>query len=515
MRARNIKKQFDLISNISQRYPRELLDSTVSYNNARKRLPLELLHLIFENTNRPVDITEESWHGYRTYITDGTYLQLQDTQKIRNQYPPMENNGMFPQGFKNIRSVGFLLFGKFVLFLLYKLNIVMSQLIKCLFVFIVFSLSATGQPVSMNEAVAIAMANHPVARNIALAEKQDEMLRQQAVELAPMQLRYGASNRLWSITQNFGSIPEHFRRAQHNRTVTLTHQAERTLALDELAWQVKTAYMNVVYYHNRLQIMRKHNHYFEALINIAEIYLAADSITELTRVSAGARYAAFQSRMFIAEEELKRAEMRLRQLMYIPDGKIELSKTELELYQIHPDKAASERFEPLKHSALDAARLTEAQSAVNLEKSKLFPAVHVGYIHQNIDGMNNFQGWMVGLSVPIWLQPQRARIKQAEIGAAIKANETEYRQFSNAQHVEMLKSLLNEYFIQINFSREILLLEARLALEELEMDFSAGRIANYTDAFTKVTNAVAAKLNHLEYINLYNQAALELEYFTQ
>jgi len=75
----------------------ELSDSTVAYNNARKRLPLELLQLIFENTNRPSDIKEERWHNCRTYITDGTYLQLQDTPDIRDQYPPMENNGMFPQ----------------------------------------------------------------------------------------------------------------------------------------------------------------------------------------------------------------------------------------------------------------------------------------------------------------------------------------------------------------------------------------------------------------------------------
>ena len=84
-------------SKIPKSKSRELSDSTVAYNNARKRLPIELLQLIFDQTNSPCDIQEESWHGYRTYITDGTYLQLQDTEKIREKYPPMENNGMFPQ----------------------------------------------------------------------------------------------------------------------------------------------------------------------------------------------------------------------------------------------------------------------------------------------------------------------------------------------------------------------------------------------------------------------------------
>ena len=376
------------------------------------------------------------------------------------------------------------------------------------------------QPVSMNEAVAIAMANHPVTRNAALEEQKDALMQQQAVDFAPLQAKYWQRNantgndRLWSVTQDFGSIPEHIRRARYYRTVTSTRQTERVLTLDELAWQVKAAYTDAVYYRQRLRIMQEHNHYFEALISIAEIYLTADSISELAKVSAGTRYAAYQGRMYIAGEELKRAETRLRQLMYLP-GETETSQTELELYQIHPDKAIDERFEPVKHQVVDAAQLLEAKSVAELEKSKLFPGIHAGYLNQHIEGMNNFQGWMVGLSVPLWMRPQQARIKQAEIDVKIKANETEYRQFTGQQHIETLISLLNEYFVQISFSKENLLIEAKLTLEEIEHDFSAGHITNYADAFTKVNNAVFAKLNHLEYINLYNQTALELEYHTQ
>ena len=395
-----------------------------------------------------------------------------------------------------------------------KITIIILSVVCC-------HLLLAQQPVSMNEAVSIAMSNHPVARNAALAEQKDALTLRQSVELAPTQLRYwqrNASNindRLWSVTQDFGSIPEHFRRTQHYRATTSTRHAQRTLTLDELAWQVKAAYMNVVYHRQRLRMMQEHDNYFEALISTAEVYLRADSISELTRVSAGTRYAAYQRRMYIAEEELKRAETQLRQLMYLPDAKIETSQTELELYQIHPEKAVEERFDPLKHRALDEAQIKEAQSLVKLEKSKLYPAVHAGYIHQHIEGMNSYQGWMAGLSISLWMQPQRARIRQSEIDVEMRANETEYRQFADAQYVETLISLLNEYFVQISFSRENLLIEAKLVLEEVEKDFSAGRIANYAETFTKVSHAVDAKLNHLEYLNLYNLTALELEYYTQ
>ncbi len=386
--------------------------------------------------------------------------------------------------------------------------------------FVAYFFSYAQQSIGMDEAVAVALANHPIGRNAALAEQKDKLMQRQAVELAPVQAKYWqlgteGNDRLWSVTQDFGVIPEYVRRSKHYRAVASANRAERSLTVDELAWQVKAAYLNVVYYRQRLQIMREHDRFFEALIGTAETCLAADSIDDLTKVSTGARYAAYQSRMYIAEEELKRAENKLRLLMYVPDGAIIPSQTETVMYLIHPDRNSAERFEPVKHKAADEAQSEVAASAVALEKSKLFPAVHAGYINGNITGIGGTNGWMVGLSLPLLMQTQRARIKQAEIDMQMQAEETGYRQFADRQHIESLKSLLNEYFVQISYSKENLLEEAELILSEIEKKFAGADIKNHAEAFSKVHQAVSAKLNHLEYINLYNQTALELEYCTR
>jgi hypothetical protein len=79
-----------------------LSDSTVAYNNARKRLPVGLIEEVFQETVGGGDLEGESWYGFRTYMTDGTYLQLQDTESIREVFPPVESNGMYPQGLLQI-----------------------------------------------------------------------------------------------------------------------------------------------------------------------------------------------------------------------------------------------------------------------------------------------------------------------------------------------------------------------------------------------------------------------------
>ena len=366
--------------------------------------------------------------------------------------------------------------------------------------------------ISIDQAVAIAINNHPVASAIPFSEKQP-------VELEPLQLRYwhagsfAGTNNIFTATQNFGSVPEHYRRSQHHRRAINTQQAKQILTVEELAWKVKAAYMDVVYYRQRLEIMQEHAPRFEVLIDIAEARMLADSMPELTRISIGARYAAYISSLYIANEEAKRAELSLKRIMNIPDEQIDISQKILNMYQIHPHKPFNERFTPIKHQALYDAQIAEAQSVIQLEKSRLFPSIHAGYIYQSIEGTGQHQGFMLGVSIPVWAQ--RARIRQAQIDLATRENETQYSQFADTQHVEILKSLLNEYFILISYSRENTLVEAELIYEEIENDFLSGRITDFAATFTKLHDAINKELKHLEYISLYNHAALELEFFTQ
>ena len=393
-------------------------------------------------------------------------------------------------------------------------------LLIAMLIFVNKQFSTAQLTLSMDESVAVALSNHPMAKNALLAEQKDMLSQKQSVELAPVQAKHwhinanDGNDRLWSVTQDFGIIPEHVRRVKHGRLTTSANRTERALTLDELTWQVKAAYLNLVCCKERLSVMQEHDRYFEALINTAEIYLASDTIDELVRVSTGARYAAYQSSMYIAEEEAKRAEARLRQLLYT-DEPIDILQTKSRLYEIHPDRNPADRFEPVNRKAADHARSEVAKSTIAVEKSKLFPAVHAGYINQYIPGTGNYGGWMLGISVPLWWQPQLSRIKQAEIDFRMKENETKYNRFSDLQHTEMLKSLLNEYFVQISFSSENLLTEAELILAEIEKQFAEGKINNHAATFTKAHNAISAKLNHLEYINQYNQTALELEFYTR
>ena len=79
----------------------EISDNTAAYSKARKRVSLKLMEQLFyktrENTN-----SKTLWYGMETYLTDGTYVQMQDTKELREIYDVKSTNvdckAAYPQG---------------------------------------------------------------------------------------------------------------------------------------------------------------------------------------------------------------------------------------------------------------------------------------------------------------------------------------------------------------------------------------------------------------------------------
>jgi len=79
----------------------EISDNTAAYSKARKRVSLKLMEQLFyktrENTN-----SKTLWYGMETYLTDGTYVQMQDTKELREIYDVKSTNVdckvAYPQG---------------------------------------------------------------------------------------------------------------------------------------------------------------------------------------------------------------------------------------------------------------------------------------------------------------------------------------------------------------------------------------------------------------------------------
>ena len=73
-------------SKLPKSYQQSLSNSTAGYATARKKLDTSIIESVYEYSADFGMLDTESWYGMKTFICDGTYLQLQDTEDIKGQY---------------------------------------------------------------------------------------------------------------------------------------------------------------------------------------------------------------------------------------------------------------------------------------------------------------------------------------------------------------------------------------------------------------------------------------------
>ena len=73
--------------------------NTAAYSKARERVPIELTKELFKASRiEQAENAYTHWNGYRVFIGDGTYLQMQDTESIRKEYE-VKHNAISGQGY--------------------------------------------------------------------------------------------------------------------------------------------------------------------------------------------------------------------------------------------------------------------------------------------------------------------------------------------------------------------------------------------------------------------------------
>ena len=96
---RGPKKKYNI--NVPKSKIVEISENTAAYSKARKRVSFDLMQNIFYKTVENSEL-KVYWHGMETYLTDGTYTQMQDTKELRGIYNVMSKNadhkGAYPQG---------------------------------------------------------------------------------------------------------------------------------------------------------------------------------------------------------------------------------------------------------------------------------------------------------------------------------------------------------------------------------------------------------------------------------
>lgn len=373
------------------------------------------------------------------------------------------------------------------------------------------------QTVSLEEAVTIALENHPRLKTATASIERSRASRGESWEVSPTTFNYSwgqingetRNDNQMEITQSLGSLLTPFyKNALVNRQVT-TGEYYRDLVKKEITAEVKRAWAYYQYAFHLCALYKEQIEWAGRLRKASQLRYEQGDITLLERNMSSTLVADLQTRLSQAEEELQLATRRFSWTCY-SDSPLLPMDTTLVLFPARVAEIAPSDI----HLNYFRSVADEKKAMLRIERSRFFPELSVGYVRQKIAPLSGLDSWMVGISFPVLFFPQHSRVRQAKIDSYIARTEAEsnIRQLNNK--VEELSVALRKEGEHIRYYTTGALPEAEALLKSATVQFKE----NETDITQFVQSLNAAReirRGYIEAVYAYNISALELELYSR
>ena len=371
------------------------------------------------------------------------------------------------------------------------------------------------QVVTLEQAIELAKQNHPRLKTAAAAVRQAKAGRGEVLELAPTEFGYSwgqlngeiKKDKQWEVNQNLGSLLTPFyKNVLVNRQIA-TGTFYHRIVEKEVVAEVKRAWAYYLYAYNLRSLYNDQNQWAEELQRIGELRYQQGEITLLEKNMAATMAADLKNRLFQSQEEEKLALARLNWACYAGQP---IVPADTALVQFPADIETPTYSEA--HLKYFQSQAGEAKAQLNVERSRFFPELSLGYVRQDILPLKGLNSWMVSVSFPIYFLPRHSKVKQAKATAFIARTEAEantrnlYNKVSEAiANLRRQSESLHYYTSSALKEADELMKVAALQLRHSETDI--------TEFIQAVNVAWDIRRGYIETVYQYNIAALEYELF--
>ena len=373
------------------------------------------------------------------------------------------------------------------------------------------------QTVSLEEAVTIALENHPRLKTATASIERSRASRGESWEVSPTTFNYSwgqingetRNDNQMEITQSLGSLLTPFyKNALVNRQVA-TGEYYRDLVKKEITAEVKRAWAYYQYAFHLCALYKEQIEWAGRLRKASQLRYEQGDITLLERNMSSTLVADLQTRLSQAEEELQLAARRFSWTCY-SDSPLLPMDTTLVLFPARVAEIAPSDI----HLNYFRSVADEKKAMLRIERSRFFPELSVGYVRQKIAPLSGLDSWMVGISFPVLFFPQHSRVRQAKIDSYIARTEAEsnIRQLNNK--VEELSVALRKEGEHIRYYMTGALPEADALLKSATVQFKESE-TDITQFVQSLNAAREIRRGYIEAVYAYNISALELELYSR
>jgi cobalt-zinc-cadmium resistance protein CzcA len=403
----------------------------------------------------------------------------------------------------------------------------MKSLITGVFAMLTIPAFAQEKMLSLSQAIDEALKNNSTIRAAYYnSESQRQLTKTIELPKTEVTLAYGQYNSFErndnniSVTQSipftaFGS------QASVQRAMSKSLDDQKVAIENEIVWQVKRTYYQLLYTKAFGLLLQREDSLFRGFANAASARYRTGESRHLEKSTADQQLNEVQIR--IGQNEVE--EMNLRsQLMVLLNVK-ELPEIDFGLQARQRDITDTSAWKRNPSLSYAASQVNVADSERKLQQARFAPDLQVGIFSQTLigtvdadngnvaSGGDRFTGFQVGLALPLWFGPHRARVKAAEFTRlAAESKHVQLRETIRSQVNETARQLSVQQR-NIDYYEKTALPNADTILRQSQIAFREGEI-DYPEFLFSLRNSISVKENYLKALNDYNQSIIYLEYLT-
>ena len=370
---------------------------------------------------------------------------------------------------------------------------------------------------NVDEAIDIAMKNHPSIKAGDLQVKQQQKLKNTAWDLPDTKFAYERENietgmEQWAVEQELKNPVEYINRNRLADQLIIQSKTKLASRKAQLIRDVRAAYLDVSYAKEKVKLLHKLKNTFSELSKAGKLRYKTGDISYLEKISAQAK----STQIEVAKQEaLNLLNTRKRILMnklFVEDTLVIL-ETGLDKMDMNEASAGFDSLNSNPEIAFLKQQWKTSQAKSKVVKSVSWPDPFFRYSQKNIGTAGRFSAIELGFRIPVDIWAEKGRNQAAKIAA--EESFQNYRQVKSdvmTAYNNIVKNL-ETYSQQLDYFEKSRLKEADMIIKSASKQYEAGNIdyLQYTQYFDQATQI---RLKHLDILKIYNQNIIELKYIS-
>ena len=378
------------------------------------------------------------------------------------------------------------------------------------------TLAQQAQKITLDEAIDMALAGSPRLLAVDSDIARIRATKGESWELAPTQVTYSwgqlngefkHDNEL-SVEQSLGSLLTPFYKNSLVSVQVASSERYRDLVTKEIVAEVKRAWTDYQHAVSVLELSQMQDSLGNRLRKSGEVRLLQGDIDQLEYRMMATMASEAHTKVLQATDDVRLAAKRFAWACFSSDA-VEPADSRLAMMSLPESYNLSQA-----HIGYFDSQVEVKRKAVDVERSRFFPELSVGYSRQKIEPLSGLNSWSVGVAVPIVFFPQKSKVKQARAEATIARWDAEDNRLKLRNRVEELRLKIERQQRTIDYYTGDALKQADELQRNAMMLYKESE-TGIVELLHSITTANEIRKSYVDAVHEYNVMLLELELYTE